>query len=175
MRNFLRLVRELKVYWKVMAIVAVLTVMTAALGLPGPLIVEYLVNHLYKRLPINLMGVFFTFLGVSAAAGLVGYWLTTAVTYLGQRFKLDMRRKLYSHMQTLSLGFFEKSQTGKLMSTITNDVATLDQLISGGFVTLISDSMTLSAVAFIVFRMDWKLALVALSVYPFYVINYLLH
>src|SRR5262249_10868334 len=92
-----------------------------------------------------------------------------------QRFKYDMRRKLYAHMQTLSLGFFEKNQTGKLMSNITNDVSTLDQLIGGGFVTLVSDLVTLSAVLFIVFFMNWKLALVALSVFPLYIANYLLH
>ena len=78
-------------------VVAVLTLATAGLGLPGPLIVEYLINHLYKRLPINLFGVFLVFLGVAAANGAIGYALTTAVTYLGQRFKLDMRRKLYAH------------------------------------------------------------------------------
>ncbi len=175
MRNSVRLVHELKAYWKVMAVVAVLTLATAGLGLPGPLIVEYLINHLYKRLPINLFAVFLLFLGVAGANGAVGYALTTAVTYLGQRFKLDMRRRLYSHMQTLSLGFFEKSQTGKLMSNITNDVATLDQLISGGFVRLMQDTATLVGVLFIVFFKDWRLALVALSVYPLYVGNYLLH
>src|SRR5690349_5761890 len=175
MRNFRRLVREMRSYWKVMVVTGVLTLMTAALGIPTPLVVAYLIDHLYKRLPLSLPLVFLAFVGIAAGSGIVGYALTLTVTYLGQRFKYDVRRKLYSHMQTLSLGFFEKAQTGKLMSNITNDVATLDQLISGGFVTLISASVTLAAVVFIVFRMDWKLALVALSVYPFYVINYLLH
>ncbi len=175
MRNVRRLFREMRSYWKILLLIGVLTVMSAALGLPGPLIVKYLVDHFVSRQPINLAGVFLLFVGIALSSGLVSFALTLTVTYLGQRFKYDIRRKLYSHMQTLSLAFFEKSQTGKLMSNITNDVATLDQLISGGFVTLISDSVTLAAVVFIVFHMDWKLALVALSVYPFYVINYLLH
>ena len=175
MKNVKRLFRELKVYRKTMALIGVLTLMSAALGLPGPLIIKYLIDHLISRTPINLPLIFLAFVGIALAAGVVQFALTMSVTFLGQRFKLDMRRKVYGHMQTLSLGFFEKSQTGKLMSNITNDVASLDNLISGGFVTLISDSATLFAVLFIVFHLNWKLALVALSVYPFYVINYLLH
>ncbi len=175
MRNVRRLFRELREYRRVMALIGVLTLMAAGLGLPGPLIVRYLIDHLIKREPISLPLVFLTFVGVAFCAGVVQFALTMAVTFLGQQFKLSMRRRLYRHMQSLSLRFFEKSQTGKLMSNITNDVATLDQLISGGLVTLISDTATLFAVLFIVFHLNWQLALVALSVYPFYIVNYLLH
>src|SRR5258708_1538837 len=175
MKNIKRLFRELRVYRKTMAIIGVLTLMSAALGLPGPLIIKYLIDHLISRQHINLPLIFLAFVGIAFASGVVQFGLTMSVTFLGQRFKLDMRRKVYAHMQTLSLGFFEKSQTGKLMSNITNDVASLDNLISGRFVTLISDSSTLLAVLFIVFHLNLKLELVALSVYPFYVINYLLH
>src|SRR5947209_14186389 len=103
MRNFRRLVRELKPYWKVMVAIGFLTLATAALGLPGPLIVEYLINHLTNHQPINLLNVLLAFVVVATAAGIVGFLLTITVTYLGQRFKYDMRRRLYSHMQTLSL------------------------------------------------------------------------
>jgi ABC-type multidrug transport system fused ATPase/permease subunit len=158
-----------------MVLIAILTVITAGLGLPGPLIVAHLIDSLYKHHPINLFLVFLALVGIAASTGLVGYCLTFAVTYLGQQFKMEMRRRLYSHMQTLSLGYFEKNQIGKMMSNITNDVATLDQLISGSFVRLMQDSATLIGVLVIVFIKDWKLALVALSVSPFYVANYLLH
>jgi ATP-binding cassette, subfamily B, bacterial len=175
MRNMKRLLQELLPYRKTLGLIAVLTVLTAALGLPTPAIVAYLIDNLYKRLPVNLPLIFTLYVGVAIASGIVGYALTTAVTFLGQQFKYDMRRKLYAHMQTLSLGFFEKSQTGKLMSNITNDVATLDQLISGGFVRLMQDTATLAGVFFWVFTVNSRLALVALSVYPLYILNYLLH
>ncbi len=175
MRNFFRLLHEVRRYWKVLLLIGVLTLMAAALGLPGPLIVKYLVDHLVNRQPFSIFAVFCALVGVAIASGLVGFALTMSVTYLGQRFKLDMRRKLYGHMQTLSLGYFEKNQTGKLMSNITNDVATLDQLIGGGFVTLVSDLVTLTAVLIIIFTMNWQLALVGMSVFPFYIANYLLH
>jgi subfamily B ATP-binding cassette protein MsbA len=175
MRNLVRLFHEVKRYWRVLTLIVFLTACTAGLGLPGPLIVRYLVDNLVARKPFPIHLFFFAYVGVSLASSIVGAGLSLTVTYLGQRFKYDMRRKLYAHMQTLSLGFFEKNQTGKLMSNITNDVATLDQLISGGFVTLVSDLVTLLAVLIIVFKMNWYLALWSLLVFPLYVVNYLMH
>lgn len=179
MKNFVRFIKELKAYWRLMAVIVILTLISASLSLPPPLIVRYLTDHLSepafrKHLPVNLRGVFLVFVSVTVASAFFGYWLTYSITFLGQRFKYDMRRKLYSHMQTLSLGFFEKSQTGKLMSNITNDVSSLDQLIGGGFVTVIQDSCTLVVVMAFLLHLNWRLALISLVVYPLYIINYLM-
>jgi subfamily B ATP-binding cassette protein MsbA len=179
MQNFVRFVRELRAYRPVMALIVLLTLITASLSLPMPFVIKYLTDRLSAKAlgqhqPVNLPGVFLVVVGIAVASAFFGYCLTLAITYLGQKFKLDMRRKLYAHMQTLSLGFFEKSQTGKLMSNITNDVSALDQLIGGSFVTVVQDSVTLVAVMFIIFKMNWSLALIALSVYPIYILNYLL-
>jgi subfamily B ATP-binding cassette protein MsbA len=179
MQNFVRFVRELRAYRPVMALIVLLTLITAALSLPMPFVIKYLTDRLSAKAleqhqPVNLPGVFLLVVGIAVASAFFGYCLTLSITYLGQKFKLDMRRKLYAHMQTLSLGFFEKSQTGKLMSNITNDVSALDQLIGGSFVTVVQDSVTLVAVMFIIFRMNWSLALIALSVYPIYILNYLM-
>ena len=139
MQNFVRFLKELRAYKRVMFFIVILTLITASLSLPMPIIIQYLTDHLsdiaLQKNPntkLNLVGIFTAIVSIAAVSAVTGYWLTYSISYLGQRFKLDMRRKLYGHMQTLSLGFFEKSQTGKLMSNITNDVATLDQLIGGG-------------------------------------------
>src|SRR5271165_4183644 len=161
MHNFVRFVREIRKYGRLMAIIASLTVLNSALTLPPPLILKYLTDHILQHKPVNLPGVFFVIVGITIGSAFVGYWLTYSITYLGQRFKYDMRRKLYAHMQTLSLGFFEKSQTGKLMSNITNDVASLDQLLGGGFVTVLQDSVTLLGVLGYLLYLNWRLALVA--------------
>ena len=109
---------------------------------------------------------FLFYVTIATASSFVGYWLTYTITYLGQRFKYDMRRKLYAHIQSLSLGFFEKASTGKLMSNITNDVASLDQLIGGSFVTVLQDVVMLVGVMGGLLYLNWRLALVALAVYP---------
>ncbi len=179
MQNLVRFIKELRAYWRIMVLIVFLTLITAGLSLPMPLVIRYLTDHLSddalrKHLAVNLRAIFLIIVGVATASALFGYCLQLAITYLGQRFKYDMRRKLYAHMQTLSLGFFEKSQTGKLMSNITNDVSSLDQLLGGSFVTVMQDCVTLLFVMGYIFFVNWKLALIALVVYPIYILNYLL-
>lgn len=179
MQNFVRFVGEVRRYWRLLLLIICLTLITSALSLPMPFVIQYLTDHLsekafQKHLGVNLLNVFLTVVCVAIASAFFGFCLTYSITLLGQRFKYDMRKKLYMHIQTLSLGFFEKTQTGKLMSNITNDVAALDMLIGGGFVTVVQDVVTLAAVMIIIFIKSWSLALVALSVYPIYILNYLL-
>ncbi len=173
MQNFVRFLHEIRSYWRLIILITLLTLINSGLSLPPPLILRYLTDHIQQHRPVNLPGVFLIVVGIAVGSAFIGYWLTYAITLLGQRFKYEMRRQLYAHMQTLSLGFFEKSQTGKLMSNITNDVASLDQLIGGGFVNVLSDTVTLLGAMFIIFGINWHLALVALLVYPIYVLNYL--
>jgi ATP-binding cassette, subfamily B, bacterial len=174
MQNFVRLLRELRSYWRVQILIVLLTLITAALGMVMPQVIRYLTDHLIEggMQNVNLLGVFGVVVGTATLSAFFGYWLSVCLTYLGQSFKAQMRRKLYAHMQTLSLGFFEKSQTGKLMSYITNDVAALDQLISGSFATVVQDMATLLGVVGYLFFVNWKLALISLIVYPIYIINY---
>jgi ATP-binding cassette, subfamily B, bacterial len=184
MQNFVRFLKEVRVYWRTLIVIGILTLLTSALSLPPPYLLKIVTDSLTAKAlqqhphigPIyhTLFLIFLAYALLALGGAFVGYWLTYLITLLGQRFKLDMRRKLYSHMQTLSLGFFEKAQTGKLMSTITNDVASLDQLLGGGFVNVLQDSVTLFAAMFIMFRLNAHLALVALVVYPIYIANYLL-
>ncbi|MHB1462118.1 MAG: ABC transporter ATP-binding protein [Armatimonadota bacterium] len=173
MKNILRFIKEVMPYRMTMIWVAILTLCAAAIGLPMPRIIGWLLDRLYSGKPFPLWWIFAAIMGISLLGSIVGYGLGVLVTTLGQRFMYDMREKLYSHMQTLSLGYFEKRQTGKLVSIIVNDVGTVNALLTGGFTTLISDVATLGATLFIVFKMNPWLALYALCVYPIYVTNYL--
>ena len=177
MQNFLRFLKEIRSYWRLMTLIVFLTLCTAALSPWPPQIIRYLTDTLSdegrrQNLPVNLFWVFVATVGLATASSIFGFALQYSITWLSQRFKYDMRRKLYAHMQSLSLGFFEKSQIGKLMSNITNDVATLDQLIGGSFVTVVQDCVTLLGVITYLFFLNWKLTFVALIVYPIYLLNY---
>lgn len=174
MNILVRFLRELRPYLKTILLVAVLTVFNAIVSLQVPAIIGNLFNHLTARQPTSLPVVFISLVGIAIVLGAAGYAVTVLVTYLGQRFMLDMRRKLYAHLQSLFQGFFEKAQTGKLVSTIVNDVGQVNVLITSGFVTLLQDGVTLAGVLFLIFYQDWRLSLLALSVYPIYIANYLI-
>ncbi len=104
-----------------------------------------------------------------AAAGLnwaATYAQTYLVSWVGQRALADLRTRVFSHLQSLSIGFYERKKTGVLISRLTNDVQALDHLVSDGVVTLFSASLTLIGTAAILLFLDPELALVTFAVFP---------
>ncbi|MGI8748975.1 MAG: ABC transporter ATP-binding protein [Thermoleophilaceae bacterium] len=113
-----------------------------------------------------LVWIMFAFLG----AALVNFGATYLQTYLtswvGQRALQDLRRRIFAHLQSLSIGFYSRNKAGVLISRLTNDVQALDQLVSDGIVTLFSSTLTLVFTAAILLAMDPGLALVTFLVFP---------
>ncbi|MBB6052592.1 ABC transporter ATP-binding protein [Armatimonas rosea] len=183
MGQFGRFIRELGKYRGAQLWIAFLTLISALLSLQTPGLIKQIFNFLDPRKsePFHLPGPFSSLTGafvllilVSLASGLMSYVMGVTIQAMGQRFLLDTRVKLYTHLQGLSQGFFEKSQTGKIVATVVNDVGQVNGLITGAFVTIIQDSVTLIGVLILIFMQNAHLALLALSVYPIYILNYLL-
>jgi len=103
------------------------------------------------------------------AAGLnwgATYVQTFLVSWIGQRALQDLRTRIFSHLQGLSIGFYSRNRTGVLISRLTNDVQALDHLVTDGIVTLFSASLTLVGTAAILLFLAPKLALVTFAVFP---------
>ena len=103
------------------------------------------------------------------AAGLnwgASYAQTYLVNWVGQRALQDLRSRIFAHLETLSIGFYERNKAGVLISRMTNDVQALDQLVSDGIVTLFSSTLTLLGIAGVLVALDPELALVTFSVFP---------
>ena len=103
-------------------------------------------------------------------AALVGWGTSYVQTYLvgwvGERALQDLRIRIFTHLQEMSIGFFTRNRPGVLISRITNDVDALDQLISTGVVTLFSSTLTLVGVVVIMLIADVQLALVVFLTLP---------
>ncbi len=104
------------------------------------------------------------------AAALIGWGTSYLQTYLvgwvGERALQDLRIRIFTHLQQMSIGFFTRNRPGVLISRITNDVDALDQLISTGVVTLFSSTLTLVGVVAIMLIADVQLALVVFLTLP---------
>jgi ABC-type multidrug transport system fused ATPase/permease subunit len=101
----------------------------------------------------------------AAAFGLSG--LQTYFTgWVGERGLADLRIRLFSHLQRLSLGYYERNRTGAIVSRITNDVEALDQLVTDGVSSLVQNTLLLLGTAVVLFLLDWRLALATLIVLP---------
>ena len=99
------------------------------------------------------------------------YWIATyAQTYLvgwvGQRALQDLRERIYSHLQAMSIGFYTRNRPGVLISRMTNDVQALDTLVTDGIVTMFSATLTLLGVVVILLAIDPMLALVTFATFP---------
>ena len=94
------------------------------------------------------------------------YTQTYLVGWVGQRALQDLRERIYSHLQAMSIGFFTRNRPGVLISRLTNDVEALDTLVTDGVVTLISSTLTLLGVVIILLLLDLQLALVTFVTFP---------
>jgi ATP-binding cassette subfamily B protein len=108
------------------------------------------------------------------AFGLANWGMTYVETYMtgwvGERILADLRAQLFGHLQRLSLGFYERNRAGVLISRMTNDVEAIDQLVTDGITTLAQSTLLLSGTAFLLLFLDWRLALVTLTVIPFMIV-----
>jgi len=85
---------------------------------------------------------------------------------VGQRIIADLREKIYNHIQSLSLSFFTRNPTGILMSRITNDVNLVQGAVTDAVTGLLKDVFTIVGLVSVIFYRDWKLAFVAMVVFP---------
>ncbi|MGD9892693.1 MAG: ABC transporter ATP-binding protein [Dehalococcoidia bacterium] len=86
--------------------------------------------------------------------------------YVGHRILLKLRADLFDHLQRLSLGFYNRHEVGRVMSRVTSDVTSLQELMTSGILTVFADFTGLFVVVTILVTRDWQLALVTFSVVP---------
>ncbi len=94
------------------------------------------------------------------------YLQTYLVGWVGTRALQDLRERVFSHLQTMSIGFFTRRSPGVLISRMTNDIEALNQLVTDGVVTMFSSVLTLVGVVVILLVYDVKLALVTFITFP---------
>jgi ABC-type multidrug transport system fused ATPase/permease subunit len=101
---------------------------------------------------------------VGAIATYIDNYYTESV---GQWVANDLRIRIYDHLQRLSLSYFDKQQTGTMLSTITSDVATIQNFASSNTLNLLVDILTIFGVLGLMFWLNWDFALIAVAVTPF--------
>ena len=150
------------------ALVAVLMLLAGAvLALVGPALTQRALDVAVPHRDVALLG---TLAGTFVLALLLEFALdygqTLLTAWIGQRVMSDLRLELFTHLQGLSISYFDRNPVGRLMTRITSDVETLNELFSSGLVTVFGDVFTLIAIMTMMLVVDWRLALVAFAVIP---------
>ncbi len=151
---------------------AALTLLALILGtgaaLAPPLLAKEAIDAGILRHDVNALII--TVIAFLASALLV-WSMTWAQTYLvgwiGQRALADLRLRIFGHLQSLPIGFYESRPTGVLISRITNDVEALDTLVTDSVVTLFQAGLTLLGTVAILLYLDPQLALITFCIFPF--------
>lgn len=105
-------------------------------------------------------------LGVALLLGVSNFIRSNLMSIVGQRTIYEIRNRLYQHMQGLSMSFFDNRRTGELMSRVTNDVQSLQQLITSGVAEIFTDVFTFLVILTYLFYADWQLTLMLLVTFP---------
>src|SRR5438093_5482418 len=138
-----------------------------ATALAPPFLAESAVDDGIRR---HDLGKLWWIVGAFVLAGLLNWGMSYVQTYLtgwvGERILADLRIGLFRHLQRLSLGFYERTRAGVIISRLTNDVEAIGQLVTDGVTSLVQNTLTLLGTAILLFVLDWRLALATLAVIP---------
>ena len=165
LRGLLGLVRPYRA--RATATVAALLVGTAA-ALAPPLLVKVAIDQgIEKHNTKVLVLVVIAFLVSAALVWVMTYAQTFLVGWVGQRALADLRIRIFKHLQSLPIGFYESRPAGVLISRMTNDIEALDSLVTDSVVTLFQSGLTLLGTIAILIFLDPTLALITFAIFPF--------
>jgi ABC-type multidrug transport system fused ATPase/permease subunit len=111
-------------------------------------------------------------LGASAAQGVVGLAMAQVVGRVGQGVVRDLRHRVYDHLQTLSLAYYDRTATGAIISRLMDDVGAIQTFVTGQTFSILTDLGTAAVVTTLLLAQGWRLALVVLIFVPLYALNF---
>jgi ATP-binding cassette, subfamily B, multidrug efflux pump len=160
-----RLFGFIRPYRHLLALTIFLLLLTAGLQVAGPYLIKLAIDDYIT--PGQLEGLIY----IVVLYGLVilfefavRYFQGYYTEYLGQKIMYDMRMEIFSHIQRLPMSYFDKNPVGRVMTRVTTDVQSLNEMLSSGIVTLFGDLFMVLGIMGIMLALNWKLSLVTFSV-----------
>jgi len=167
--QLLRLIGYFKPFIPQLLLSVVLALLINGAVLAKPYIIktvidDYIVKGDYNSRSIWLMGIFYV-MAVIVGSG-SGYLETYILTYVGQKIMYKIRNSIFEHVQNMSMTFFDKNSSGRILTRITNDVEALNELFSGVVVDIFKNLIMIAGIVYVMFSLDTKMALVSISCVP---------
>ena len=119
-----------------------------------------------------LIVILFVIITYYAIFGVLSYFCTYVMTWVSQRILFDLRNKVFSHLQSLSMHFYEAQGTGQILSRVREDVASLQNLATETTIRIVTDAVTFILMLGIMLYWNWKLTLFSLLIFPLIIGNY---
>jgi ATP-binding cassette, subfamily B, multidrug efflux pump len=162
-----RLLGELRPYSGRLVLVLGLVVLGAAAQAGGPWLIGRAIDRYILRGDVaGLSRIMLVLLGVYVVGAIASRGQVYQVGSIGQSLLASMRARIFDRLQYLPLGFFDRKPVGDLMSRVTNDVDTLNQLFSQGLTQLLGSLFSLIGIVAAMLFLDWNLALACFTIIP---------
>ncbi len=147
-----------------------LILISASLGMVSPFLLRAVLDEAIPHQDTTLLaGLVAGMIAIAVATGALGVAQTLLSNTVGQRVMHDLRAAVYRHLQRLSLAFFTKTRTGEIQSRIANDIGGVQNVVTSTATSIVSNVTTVLAATVAMFLLDWRLALAALGLLPFFV------
>lgn len=167
MQSYIRVLKYFRPYLGYLAAAIVCLLLATGANLILPWIVKDVIDKVLIQKDVFLLNmIVLAIIASFFAKGLFSYGQVYFMSYATQSVVTNLRKKIYCHLQRLSLDFYEKRQTGEIMSRLTNDVALLQGVLTGGVVEWLTESCTFLGSLALLFYIDWNLALLTVIVLP---------
>jgi ATP-binding cassette subfamily B protein/subfamily B ATP-binding cassette protein MsbA len=166
-QNAKRLVAFSRPYAGRLAVSAVLMLIASAASVAGPYFVKVAIDSgLNSGNPALLRYTILAYLAVSILQWIGTYYRVNIMAWVGQSVIYDLRKKIFAHLQDLSLGFYSRYSVGRVITRAVNDVETLRDFMTWALLAIARDIFTLALIIIVMLDMDVRLALLTFSVLP---------
>ncbi|MFA6931089.1 MAG: ABC transporter ATP-binding protein, partial [Lentisphaeria bacterium] len=160
-------------YRRQLFVLLMLTIILAVLAIFPPLVTKVLIDRVFTQRDTSVFFKYgFLMVVFVSLSYLLGLCQQMCSVWLGQRFVFDVRFKLYRHLLRLSLRFFGKHSVGKLVNRLMGDSGTVQQMLTGQSMTVLSDLIVASCAILATFLISWRMAALLVLILIFFVLNY---
>ena len=167
MKNYVRLLSYIKPYMRRLAEAIVCIIIAAGANLYLPWIIKDMIDKVLAEKDMQMLNVISVGIVVTFfIRGIFYYGQSYLVSFVGQRVIIDVRDVLFRKFQRLPLSYFDRHQTGEIMSYIANDVAALQNALVDRLIELVTESSIFIGSLVMMVMLDWKLSLLTLITVP---------
>ncbi|WP_029688002.1 ABC transporter ATP-binding protein [Thermoanaerobacter sp. A7A] len=173
-----RLLTYAKPYWLYIFIAAVSILLVTASNLLRPYLVQKAIDNyinnpnIPKAEAINgVTHIGILYLIIITVAFIINYGQIYLIQYTGQKIIFNLRQQIFEHLQSLSLSFFDKNPVGRLVTRVTNDTDTLNEMYTSVIANLFNDIFIIFGIIIAMVSYNVKLALISLSTTPLIIVG----
>ena len=170
-----RLMKRLLTYMRPYRLTVALAVLIIFLASAAQISLAFITKHgideyVEKQVSDGFLEIALIYLSIIIGIALLTFAQVMTTAWLGQKVQHDLRREIFTHLQRLHLGFYDHNPVGRMVTRVTNDVNTLNEMFSSGVVAIIGDLFMLALIVGGMIYLNWQLALITFIALPILII-----